>query len=77
MSIDLALASQVLPNKKDAAKDLGVMNIANALPQSVAPLIAPIFLAINGPHNYSSLFMAAALFTLIGAGVIQPVRKVR
>lgn len=77
MSIDLALASQVLPNKKDAAKDLGVMNIANSLPQSVAPLIAPIFLAINGPHNYTSLFLAAALFTLIGAGLIQPVRKVR
>nr|BFF25619.1 hypothetical protein GCM10025732_35840 [Glycomyces mayteni] len=47
-SVDLALATQVLPNPDDTAKDLGVLNIANALPQSIAPAIAPAILAVGG-----------------------------
>ena len=48
-SVDIALATQVLPNKDDTAKDLGVLNIANALPQSLAPAMAPAILAV-GAH---------------------------
>ena len=34
LGVDLALATDALPNKeKDAAKDLGLFNIASALPQ--------------------------------------------
>lgn len=78
LAVDLALVTDVLPNKEtDAAKDLGVFNIANALPQSIAPAIAPLFLAIGGPNNYVSLFVAAALFAAVGAFAISPVRKVR
>lgn len=77
-SIDLALVSQVLPDqKKEAGKDLGIINIANALPQSLAPAIAPIFLAIHGPNNYTSLFIAAACFGIIGALALQPIRGVK
>ena len=32
MAVDLALVADVLPNKDNAAKDLGVLNIAGALP---------------------------------------------
>lgn len=39
-SVDFALITQVLPEAVDRAKDLGVINIANALPQVVAPFIA-------------------------------------
>ena len=77
MAVDLALVTEVLPNKKDTAKDLGVINIANALPQSVAPAIAPIFLAINGPDNFTSLFLAAAVFAGIAAVAVFPIRKVK
>lgn len=77
MAVDLALVTEVLPSKKDTAKDLGVINIANALPQSVAPAIAPFFLAINGPDNFTSLFLAAAAFAGIAAFAIFPIRKVR
>ena len=73
-----ALAAAVLPEGgKEAAKDLGVLNIANALPQSIAPAIAPIFLAIGGGGNYTALFIAAAVFALFGALSIQPVKGVR
>ena len=43
MAVDLALAADVLPNKDNAAKDLGVLNIAGALPFTVAPAIAPAY----------------------------------
>jgi MFS family permease len=76
-AVDMALVTQVLPSRKDNAKDLGVINIANSLPQSVAPAIAPVFLAIGGPANYISLFTAAALFALAGALLVLPIRGVR
>jgi MFS family permease len=78
LAVDLALVTDVLPDREvDAGKDLGVLNIANALPQVVAPAIAPLFLAIGGPNNYTALFVAAALFAAAGAAAITPVRGVR
>jgi predicted MFS family arabinose efflux permease len=40
MAVDLALVADVLPDKDNNAKDLGVLNIAGALPTSIAPAIA-------------------------------------
>ena len=40
LAVDLALVVDVLPDKRNAAKDLGVFNIAGALPFSIAPAIA-------------------------------------
>lgn len=54
MAVDLALVADVLPDKDRAAKDLGVLNIAGALPSSIAPGIAPAILAI-GSGSYSLL----------------------
>ena len=51
--------------------------VTNALPQSLAPAIAPIFLVIGGGNNYTSLFTAAAIFALLGALAIQPIKRVR
>lgn len=80
-AIDLALVAAVLPNKgADAAKDFGIFNIANALPQSLAPAIAPIFLglgALADGKNYTALFFAAGAFAICGALAIIPIRKVR
>ena len=49
-SVDFALITQVLPGADDRAKDLGVINIANALPQVFAPgLAAVILIVVEGP----------------------------
>jgi MFS family permease len=40
VAVDLGLVADVLPNKEDSAKDLGVFNIVSAGPQSLAPAIA-------------------------------------
>ncbi|WP_406689915.1 MFS transporter [Saccharopolyspora sp. ID03-671] len=78
LAVDLALVADVLPDRdSDAGKDLGVFNIANALPQSLAPAIAPVFLAVGGGGNYPVLFGAAAAFAVLGALSIHPVRRIR
>ena len=75
-AVDLALVADVLPNKDNVGKDLGVFNIAGALPFSIAPAGAPAILAIGG-GNYSVLYAAAGIFAIIGAVAILPVRGVR
>ncbi len=78
LAVDLALGSEVLPEHgREAAKDMGVFFIANALPPTIAPAIALIFLGIGGGNNYTALFIAAAVYALLGALAIQPVKGVR
>ncbi len=76
MAVDLALVADVLPTRTDVAKDLGVLNIAGALPFSIAPAIAPAILVI-GHGSYSVLYGFAGLCAIIGAFAILPVRRVR
>ncbi len=75
-AVDLALVVDMLHDKRNAAKDLGVFNIAGALPFSIAPAIAPAILAI-GSGSYGVLYMVAGLCAIIGAVAILPVRRVR
>ncbi len=76
MAVDLALVADVLPDKDNAAKDLGVFNIAGALPFSVAPALAPAILAI-GHGNYGVLYAVAGVCAIIGATAILPVKTIR
>jgi MFS family permease len=55
VAVDLALVVDVLPDKDNAAKDLGVFNMAGALPFSIAPGIAPAILAV-GSSSYGVLY---------------------
>ncbi|MEU4245321.1 MFS transporter [Actinoplanes sp. NPDC026619] len=84
-AIDLALVADVLPNKdQDAAKDLGVLGMANLIPQSIAPAFAPVFLAISlfsrtgeAGQNYTALFLAGVLFAVASGVTVLRVRGVR
>jgi MFS family permease len=60
----------------NAAKDLGVMNIAGALPFSVAPAIAPAILALSD-GSYGVLYTVAGVAAILGAAAILPVKGVR
>jgi MFS family permease len=76
VAVDLALVVDVLPAGDDVAKDLGVFNIAGALPFSLAPAIAPAILAVaNG--SYGVLYAVAGVCAILGAVAILPVRLVR
>jgi len=76
VAVDLALVVDVLPDKDHAAKDLGVFNIAGALPFSIAPAIAPAILAISS-GSYGVLYAVAGVCAIIGAFAILPVKGVR
>ncbi|MGG7465248.1 MFS transporter [Plantibacter sp. YIM 135347] len=79
-SVDLALATQVLPNPDDVAKDLGVLNIANALPQSIAPAIAPAIIAFGASTalgGYTTWYLFGALISLLGALLVYRIKGVK
>ncbi|NUS30016.1 MAG: MFS transporter [Streptomyces sp.] len=74
MSVDFALMTDVLPKALDRGKDLGVINIANALPQVAAPAVAaPIVTHLGG---YRTLYLVAAVLGLAGAVLVGRIRSV-
>ena len=67
--------TEVLPAAGDRAKDLGLINIANSLPQVLAPAIAaPVVTHLGG---YSVLYTIAAALGLAGAVLVFRIRGVR
>ncbi|WP_234900058.1 MFS transporter [Streptomyces filamentosus] len=73
-SVDFALMTDVLPAALDRGKDLGVVNIANSLPQVAAPaLAAPL---VNHLGGYRTLFLVAAGIGLLGAVLVRRIRAV-
>jgi MFS family permease len=81
LAVDLALVAEVLPDKTGgAAKGIGIISLANNLPQSLAPAIAPVFLAmgaVGASRNYTALFVVAAIFALLGALAAVPIKGVK
>ncbi|MDQ6644207.1 MAG: MFS transporter [Chloroflexota bacterium] len=75
LGVDIALITQVLPSANSRGKDLGVINIANALPQVVGVTIAA--LVVNTFHSYTVLFVVAAMLAVLGAVLIQRIKSVR
>ncbi|MFE9018730.1 MFS transporter [Streptomyces sp. NPDC007808] len=74
MSVDFALMTDVLPRAADRGKDLGVINVANALPQVAAPaLAAPIVTHLGG---YEVLYLVAAGVGIAGAVLVGRIRGV-
>lgn len=73
-AVDTALISQVLPSAKSFAKDLGVVNIAATLPQTLAPGVAGLIVLSFG---YQALFPIGIVLGLLGAVAIWPIKSVR
>ncbi|MFD9669394.1 MFS transporter [Rhodococcus sp. NPDC059968] len=74
-AVDMAVMTEVLPNKADAAKDLGVMNIAVVLPQVLAPTVAVFIL--GGTDNYVLFFVVTAVVSLCGTFTVPRIRGIR
>jgi MFS family permease len=78
LGVDYALVSEVLPDKESSAgKGMGVFNLSSTIPQTVAPILAPVLLLIGaegGKGNYTSLYLFAAGLALISAVFIQFIR---
>jgi len=75
--VDLALVTDVLPDRdQHAAKDLGLLNIANTLPQVIAPLAAPAILSISR-GDYTLLFAVAGAVAVLGSVALSPLKNAR
>lgn len=75
MAVDQALATQVLPDSHNRGKDLGIMNIATAVPQAFAPLLGAFVVAAMG--GFAALFICSAIAAVLGGVAILPIKSVR
>jgi MFS family permease len=73
-SVDQALNVEVLPNAATAAKDLGVLNLANTGGQILGPAIAAVAISAIG---YQMIFPTVAVVAIIGVVMIAMIRSVR
>ena len=72
-SAEFALITQVLPSDADRGRDLGVLNVANSLPQVLAPAVAGLVVSYAG---YPVLYGLAAVAALSGAILIRRISGV-
>jgi MFS family permease len=93
MAVDQALATQVLPDAHSRGKDLGIMNIATAVPQAVGPLLGAYLvllfakLAMAGTTGasqaagqsagFEALFIASGIAAILGGLAMYPIKSVK
>jgi MFS family permease len=84
-SVDWALGCDVLPDKENAAKDMGIWHISMVLPQSLALPLSGWLLSRFGQTaaghysltGFTALFSLAAFFLLLGAVLLRNVKGAR
>lgn len=74
VAVDGALMSELLPSDTSFAKDLGVLNIATTLPQTVGPFLSGALVVLFG---YAVLFPVGLGLAVLGAAAILPIKSVR
>ncbi|MFV0634157.1 MFS transporter [Demequina sp.] len=74
-AVDQALNIDVLPDKESAAKDLGILNVANSGGQILGPVIMSIVVTVTG--GYVMGFVAAILLLIASAVTLGAIRSVR
>lgn len=74
-SVDQALNTEVLPNPENAAKDLGILNMANTGGQILGPGLTSAIVGLSG--SYGPVFIVATAVVAGSALLIAPIRSVR
>ncbi|WP_084124997.1 MFS transporter [Demequina sp. NBRC 110054] len=77
LTVDLALCAAVLPDARDAGKDMAVFGLALSIPNIIVPAVGPTILSIGGGANYALLWIGAAVLCLVGAALMPLIRGVR
>lgn len=81
-SVDWALVADVLPSRRNFARDMGVWNIALSLPQVIAPVVGgPIidtFTRAGQPvQGFQVLFSLAIVYCVIGTITVRFIRSIK
>lgn len=74
LAVDQALLTQVLPTETDRGKDLGVLNIASAGPQVLAPVLAAPLVTSTG--GYPLMYGITAAVAIAGGLLVWKIRSV-
>ena len=74
VSVDQALITQVLPDATARGKDLGVINIANALSHVLGPTVAAVL--VTGVGGYPALFAFSAAMAILGSLLVHRIKSV-
>lgn len=70
LAVDMALMTRVLPHQEDAAKDMGIVNIAHDVGQSLANSTAGPVVAVGG---YPLFFGVLAVFGILAGVMVKPI----
>nr|WP_268771213.1 MFS transporter [Microbacterium sp. Leaf320] len=66
-TVGLAFAADLLPDEKDNARDLGIVNVTAALGQLIGPVLGAGLVALVG--GFWLVFVAAAVLSLVGGAL--------
>ncbi len=82
LSTDWALAVDVLPYSAQAAKDMGLWSISQTIAQTIATVIAGLFLTMaelhwSNPTAYRALFLITTVYFVAGSALVTRVKTVR
>jgi predicted MFS family arabinose efflux permease len=72
-SLGMWMAAYTLPQARDRAKDLGVINIAIVCPAAIGALIAAPLVSLGG---YPTLFAGTAVVGLLGSILVWRIKSV-
>lgn len=77
-AVDLALMTEVLPETDSSGKDLGVVAMAYLLPQLLVPLLATALFGLRHTQgDFSILYLASMVLSVLGALAVLPIKSVR
>lgn len=78
-SVDVAMASDLVPERDQAGRWMTIYNLGASLPSAVAPLLGSALLMLGSPAgtNYTALFITGAVFALITGIMTSFVKGVR
>ncbi|MGN8244943.1 MFS transporter [Cellulomonas soli] len=77
LTVDLALCASVLPDSRDAGKDMAVFGLALNIPNILVPALGPTVLALGAGQNYAALWIGAAVLCIAGAALMPLIKGVR
>ena len=75
MTVDQALNVDVLPNKADAGKDLGILNLSNTVGQILGPIVTSLL--FGALASYTVVFPLAAVICVLSVIFIARIESAR
>nr|WP_254359477.1 MFS transporter [Microbacterium hominis] len=72
-TVDQAIIYAIIPERDQAGRYMAIVQFAQKIPSAVAPLLAGVVItigAVGGDKNYTLLYLAGAVFALIGGLII-------